>query len=280
MRAPILLMVVFVAAAGDAAPRGESGAQVRSATASFDLASARIVDLTHDFDETTLYWPGSPSTFALEVLHHGQTEAGFYYESNRFCAPEHGGTHLDAPSHFAEGRKTAEAVPLEQLIRPAVVVDVSAAAAADPDYRLTVKDVRAWEEKHGAIPEGAVVLLRTGWGRRWPDRRAYFGDDTKGDASKLHFPSYGLEAATLLVKERRVAALGVDTASIDYGQSKDFAVHRVTAEADVPGLENLAELEQLPERGAWIVALPMKIKGGSGGPLRAVALLPAISRPR
>jgi kynurenine formamidase len=242
--------------------------------AAVDLATAEIVDLSHAFDERTLYWPTAPSTFVLERLHHGPTPGGFFYAANSFCTPEHGGTHFDAPIHFAEGRRSADAVPVRQLVGPAVVLDVSRQAAADPDYRLALADVRAWEAAHGAIPAGAIVALRTGWGTRWPDRKRYLGDDTPGDASKLHFPSYGEEAAAYLVGERQVGALGVDTASIDHGPSRDFRVHRLAAAADVPGLENLANLDRLPLAGAWIIALPMKIAGGSGGPLRAVAILP------
>lgn len=239
-----------------------------------DLSRARIVDLTYPFDARTLYWPSSPSGFELKVLHRGPAEAGgFFYSANAFCAPEHGGTHIDAPVHFAEGRQGLDEVPLERLIAPAVVIDVSPRAAQDADYRLTPDDIRAWEQRNGRIPAGAIVLLRTGWGRRWPDRKAYFGDDTPGDASKLHFPSYGREAALLLL-ERKAAALGVDTPSIDHGPSRDFAVHQVASAANVPGLENVAHLEELPETGAFVLALPMKITGGSGGPLRLVALVP------
>lgn len=238
------------------------------------LQHRRMVDLTHAFGPQTLYWPTATSGFALDRQSYGTTPGGWFYASNAFCAPEHGGTHLDAPIHFFEGRQTADQVPLERLVAPAVVIDVRDRAAADPDYRLTVEDVAAWERRHGRIPAGTIVLLNTGWGARWPDRLRYFGDATPGDASRLHFPSYGEEAARLLVRERRVAALGVDAASIDYGQSTDFRVHRVAAEANVPGLENLANLDQLPPRGALVIALPMKIEGGSGGPLRAIALLP------
>jgi Predicted metal-dependent hydrolase len=138
-----------------------------------------------------------------------------------------------------------------------------------------MEDVRSWEKQHGSIPSGAIVLLRTGWGKRWPDRKQYLGDDTPGDASKLHFPSYGKDSAEYLVNQRHVGALGLDTASIDHGPSKDFLVHRIASAAGVPGLENLANLDQLPTVGAWVIALPMKIAGGSGGPLRVVALLPA-----
>jgi kynurenine formamidase len=163
---------------------------------------------------------------------------------------------------------------VEQLIAPAVVIDVSGKAAADPDYRLSANDVRDWESRHGEIPSGTAVLLRTGWGARWPDRMRYFGDDRPGDASNLHFPSFGKDAAELLVNERKVTAIGVDTASIDHGPSKDFIVHQIAAAANVPAFENLANLESVPEKGAWVIALPMKIAGGSGGPLRIVALAP------
>ncbi|HVR98325.1 MAG TPA: cyclase family protein [Thermoanaerobaculia bacterium] len=239
-----------------------------------DLQGVRVVDLTHAFDENTLYWPTSPTTFKLDRLSYGKTEGGYFYSSNAFCTPEHGGTHLDAPIHFAEGKRTADQIPLEQLIAPAVVIDVSAKAAADPDYRVTLADLQAWEAKHGTIQPGTIVLLRTGWGARWPDRKRYLGDDKPGDASNLHFPSYGAEAARTLVEQRKVGALGVDTASIDHGPSKDFIVHQIANGANVPGLENVARLEELPATGAWVIALPMKIAGGSGGPVRIVALIP------
>jgi kynurenine formamidase len=239
-----------------------------------DLRTARVVDLTHPFDERTPYWPTATSGFKLERVHYGKTDAGFFYSAYSFCAPEHGGTHLDAPIHFGEGRWTADQIPVDRLVRPAVVIDVAAAAAADADHRLTVPELKEWEARHGRIAEGTIVLLRTGWSARWPDRKRYLGDDTPGDASRLRFPSYGVEAAKVLVADRKVAALGVDTASIDPGSAKDFPVHQIVAAANVPGFENLAGLEALPPTGAWVVALPMKIAGGSGGPLRAIALLP------
>ncbi|HEY1906764.1 MAG TPA: cyclase family protein [Myxococcaceae bacterium] len=238
-----------------------------------DLSKATVIDLSHPFDDKTLYWPTSPTSFELKKLSYGQTPGGWFYAANTLCTPEHGGTHLDAPIHFSKDGKTIDQIPVRQLIAPAVVIDVSAKAAADPDYRLAREDVRSWEKQHGTIPSGAIVVLRTGWAKRWPDRKQYLGDDTPGDASKLHFPSYGKESAEYLVNERHVAALGLDTASIDYGASKDFIVHRIASAAGVPGLENLANLDQLPPVGAWIIALPMKIAGGSGGPLRAVALV-------
>ena len=239
-----------------------------------DLRTARVVDLTHPFDERTPYWPTSPSGFKLERVHYGQTDAGYFYSAYSFCAPEHGGTHLDAPIHFGEGRWTADQIPVDRLVRPAAVIDVAVASAANADHRLTVEELKAWEARHGRIAEGTIVLLRTGWSARWPDKKRYLGDDTPGDASRLHFPSYGADAVRILVTERKVAALGVDTASIDSGSAKDFPVHQIVAAANVPGFENLAGLDALPPTGAWIVALPMKIAGGSGGPLRAIALVP------
>ncbi|PYQ36704.1 MAG: cyclase [Acidobacteria bacterium] len=239
-----------------------------------DLRSARVVDLTHPFDETTIYWPTSPTRFQLTTLASGMTPGGWFYSANSFCAPEHGGTHMDAPIHFGRGQMTVDQVPVRQLVAPAALIDVTQAAARDPDYRLSLADVRGWEKRHGTIPGGAIVLLRTGWSKRWPDRKRYLGDDTPGDASNLHFPSFGPEAVGFLIRERRIGAIGLDTASIDHGPSSDFPVHRLVAASNVPGLENLTGLESVPEAGAWVVALPMKIAGGSGGPLRAIALVP------
>ncbi len=239
-----------------------------------DPTRYRIVDLTHPFDEQTIYWPTSPSTFELDTLSYGHTEGGYFYSAAAFSAPEHGGTHLDAPIHFSQSGQTSDQIPLDRLIAPAVVIDVSEQAGRDSDYRLSADDVLAFEQRHGRIAAGTIVLLRTGWSERWPDRRAYLGDDTPGDASRLTFPSYGEDAARLLVMEREVAAIGADVASIDYGRSTDFIVHRIAAEQNVPGFENLMRLEELPPRGALVVALPMNIRGGTGGPLRAVALVP------
>ena len=266
MRATTLLLLFALFAAG-------CGRNAASGPA-IDLTRFEPVDLSYAFDEHTLYWPTSPTSFKLERLSFGPTPAGFFYAANVFSTPEHGGTHLDAPIHFAEGRRTADQIPVEQLLAPAAVIDVAEKAAADPDYRLTADDVRSWEATHGLVAPGTIVLLRTGWGKRWPDRKAYFGDDKPGDASNLHFPSYGEDSARLLVTERNVGALGVDTASIDHGPSKDFIVHQVANGANVPGLENVANLDRVPATGAWVIALPMKIAGGSGGPVRIVALVP------
>jgi kynurenine formamidase len=255
------------------AASGLSAPEERAAV--FDLRNARVVDLSYAYDETTIYWPTSPSSFELKELARGKTEAGYFYSAYSFSTPEHGGTHLDAPIHFSETGRAAGEIPLRQLIAPGIVLDMSEAAYRDADALLDLETVRAWEKRNGPIPEGTIVILRTGWGRRWAlGAKSYLGDDTPGDASKLHFPGYGEEAARYLVEERKVGALGIDTASIDRGPSTDFPVHRIAAAKNVVGLENLAWVEELPEKDFWIVALPVKIGKGSGGPVRVVALLP------
>ncbi len=239
-----------------------------------DLSQHELVDLTHSYDGNTIYWPTSPTHFELDELANGPTPGGWFYSAYAFSMPEHGGTHLDAPYHFSETGNTVDEVPLTRLVGPAVVIDVVAQAAADRNYRLTLQDVEDFETEHGPIGLNAIVILRTGWSGFWPDVREYLGDDTPGDASNLSFPSFGAEAVEYLVNEREVSAIGVDTASIDYGQSQDFPVHRIAAERNVAGLENLTDLDQLPATGASIIALPTKIAGGSGGPVRVIAVLP------
>jgi kynurenine formamidase len=239
-----------------------------SRTLALDVATARMVDLTHAFDEQTIYWPTARS-FTMWPVAHGHTPGGWWYAANDFCAAEHGGTHLDAPIHFAEQGATADAVPLSRLRGPAVVVDVSERAATDPDTLLEVADL----ERAGEIGAGDVVLVRTGWDRWWSDRAKYLGTATPGDTAHLHFPGIAPAAAEWLVA-RKVNAVGIDTASIDRGQSTDFRSHQVFGRANVPTLENLAGLDALPARGAVFLGLPMKIRGGSGAPLRAVAFLP------
>ena len=257
-------LLVFAAPSGAA----DAGAALIDA-----VRSGKAVDLTYTFDADTVYWP-TEEGFRLEKEHDGPTPQGYFYAANRFRTAEHGGTHMDAPIHFGAGRRTADQVPLDALIGPAVVVDVTVGAAADRDYRLQVSDLERWEAQHGRIPDGAIVLLRSGWGARWPDRERYLGTAAKGDTANLHFPGFGKEAAEWLVRERSIAAIAVDTPSIDHGPSRDFIVHQIVMGADKPGFENVAQLERLPEAGATLIALPMKIGGGSGGPARIVAILP------
>jgi kynurenine formamidase len=262
MKTAALLAVALLVGIGTAQP-----------SRSLDLSAYRLVDLTHAYSSKSVFWPTSPTRFTLEKLAYGPTEGGYFYSAYTLCTPEHGGTHLDAPIHFGEGKRTADQVPLEQLMGPAIVIDISQQSASNRDYRLAADDVMRFEREHGRIPERSIVLLRTGWSRHWPNAKAYLGDDTPGDASKLSFPGYGADAAKLLIEQRRASALGIDSASIDYGRSTDFQVHRLAAAQNVPGFENLTNLDQLPPVGATVIALPMKIEGGSGGPLRAVGMI-------
>ncbi|MGQ0639951.1 MAG: cyclase family protein [Gemmatimonadaceae bacterium] len=248
-------------------------------TPALDLARVNLVDLTHPLSEKTLFWPTSPSGFELKQLSYGVTPGGWFYAAYTFAMPEHGGTHIDAPIHFAQDGLTTDRIPIAALVAPAVVIDVSAQATADRDYRLTPGDVATFESASGRIPAGSIVLMRTGWDKRWGDRLAYFGDSTPGLASNLHFPGFGAEAAQLLVDERNVAGLGIDSPSVDYGPSTDFRVHRVGAANNVYNLENLMGLDQLPATGAYLFALPMKIERGSGGPVRVVAVVPKPTAP-
>jgi kynurenine formamidase len=241
--------------------------------AAHELDGARLVDLTHPFDAATIYWPTARG-FHLETVASGVTPGGYWYAANDFCAAEHGGTHLDAPIHFASGRWTADQIPLGRLVGEAVVVDISARTARDPDALLEPPDLAAFEERHGRIPDEAIVLVRTGWDRFWTERARYLGSATPGDVAHLHFPGVGEKAATWLTTARRLRAIGIDTASIDHGPSHDFRAHRTLANANVPIFENLTGLGALPPKGAVFLGLPMKIGGGTGGPLRAVALLP------
>lgn len=238
------------------------------------FSSGTIIDLTYAFGADTIYWPTAPG-FELKVDFKGATEGGYYYEANSFSAAEHGGTHLDAPSHFAEGGEHTDAIPLDHLIGPAVVIDVSRQAVADRDYLVSIADFEAWEAVNGRLPDGIIVLLRTGYGQFWGDHEAYLGTAKRGPEAVplLHFPGLDPVAARWLVEHRAIHAIGLDTASIDRGQSSSFDCHRILFAANIPVFENVANLEALPLSGFQVIALPMKIAGGSGGPLRIVAIV-------
>ena len=239
-----------------------------------DLAESKLVDLSHSFNSRTIYWP-TAQKFKLTEVADGETEGGWHYSANNFEGAEHGGTHLDAPIHFSAGGNTADKVPLRKVVGPAVTVDVRAKANADADYLIIRPDLEAFEAANGQIARDTIVLLRTGWSSRWPDARRYLGTAERGDAAvpKLHFPGLSEEAAEWLVKQRRIRAVGIDTASIDRGQSTDFRAHRVLSAAQVPVFENVTNLNRVPAEGFHVIALPMKIEGGSGGPLRTIAIV-------
>jgi len=237
--------------------------------------SGQWVDLTHALDGDSIFWPTAEG-YTHEEVEYGENPGGWFYSSYNIALSEHGGTHLDAPIHFAEGRETVDEIPLDRLIGPAAVIDVSQASAADRDYRFTAQDILDWEKANGPLPEGVIVLFRTGFDKFWPDREKYMGTALRGEegVAALHFPGLSEEAARLLADERNVSAVGLDTPSLDYGQSKDFIVHRVLLADNIPGFENVANLDRLPAKGATVIALPTKIRDGSGAPLRIVALVP------
>ncbi|HVW38571.1 MAG TPA: cyclase family protein [Pirellulales bacterium] len=237
------------------------------------LRKSRVIDLTHPFDEQTIYWP-TEKGFVLEKGQYGLTPKGYFYSANRFAAAEHGGTHLDAPIHFFKDRRTVDEIPLKQLVGEGAVIDVREKCATDPDYQIGVDDLHRWETQHRRQLAEMIVLLNTGYGRRWPQRKEYLGTDAIGPqaVAELHFPGLAPEAARWLVEERQIKAVGIDTASIDFGQSTHFQSHVCLCEHNVPAFENLADLNQLPDGPFVVVALPMKIAGGSGSPLRIAAI--------
>jgi kynurenine formamidase len=234
---------------------------------------SKVVDLTYSFDESTIYWPTAKS-FEWKKESWGISPGGYWYAAARYAASEHGGTHIDSPIHFGQGKATVDEIPVSRLFGPAVVIDVSAASEEDADYRSRVADIESWEKQHGRIPDGAIVLVHTGWGKFWPDKKRYLGSDTPGDTAHLHFPGFSKEAAEFLVTQRKINGVGIDTASMDYGQSKDFIAHQIFNGANLFGLENVANLEKVPAAGATLIALPMKIRGGTGAPTRIIAILP------
>jgi len=239
------------------------------------FSQGQIVDLTHDFSDETIYWV-TAKAFELDVVYKGETDQGFYYSANNFAAAEHGGTHIDAPIHFSKNGQTVDEIPLEKLIGNAIKIDVSAKALNNRDYQISVEDFTNWEKKENIqIPDGSIVLLQTGFSIYYPDKVKYLGTDERGkEAIKyLHFPGLSPEAAEWLVKNRKIHAIGIDTPSIDYGQSQSFESHVILLAQNIPAFENITNLDKLPAKGFKVIALPMKIKGGSGGPLRIIAIL-------
>ncbi|XP_035674306.1 isatin hydrolase-like [Branchiostoma floridae] len=227
--------------------------------------------MTYTFDDTTVNWP-THEPFRLKNIFRGYHPNGYYYEGSSYEGYEHSGTHVDAPSHFCKDKWRMDAVPLDRLMGPAVVVDVSNKTENNADYTVTAQDFQDWEEKNGRIPDGSIVLVRTGWGQYWPDKRQFLGTDT-ADKSLLHFPGIDPEGARWLVQNRGMHAVGIDTGSLSSGQSTNFVAHQILCEADIIGLESVANLDKLPPTGATVYALPLKIGEGSGGPARIIGII-------
>lgn len=241
----------------------------------FTWEQSRIVDLTHSFGSDTIVWP-TEQDFRLIVQHAEDTSGGYYYASNRIEMPEHGGTHIDAPIHFSKGKQTLDQIPLERLIGTGIRIDVIERCTRDRDYRVAISDFERWESAYGRIPNGSIVLLETGFARFWPSRKDYLGTELRGQEGvrALHFHGLHPEAAAWLVRERGVKAVGIDAASIDYGQSTKFETHVALLSHNVPVFENLTDFHNLPDHSFDVIALPMKIAGGTGGPLRIIAIVP------
>jgi kynurenine formamidase len=237
------------------------------------IDTSKIVDLTYLLDQNTIHWP-TDIEFHHEWEHYGMTADGYFYAAGHFASPEHAGTHMDAPRHFSPEGDTVEQVALAQTIGPAAVIDFSGRATEDPDAVLGVVDIEQYELSYGRIPDGAIVVARSGWGRFWSNPKRYMGTDQPDDAARLRFPGFSIQAAAFLLEQRTVIALAIDTASMDPGNSPDFPVHRLWLGANRVGFENLCNADKLPPVGAIIFCAPLKLGGGSGSPARIFALLP------
>lgn len=229
----------------------------------------KLLDLTYSLNSDNPYWPG-PAYFPFKLRNIASIDSHKSY-SNVICMPEHLGTHLDAPNHFVKGGTSLDQIPLAQFFGPAVVVNVTKKVLGNSDYQVSVAGLREWEKTNGSIPQGAIILAYTGWRDRWNNYTFYKNVDEKGT---LHFPGYAPEVAEFLVEERNIYGLGIDTLSVDYGPSQDFRVHVVSHGAGKYHLENLANLDKLPPKGAYLIVAPIKIQGGSGGQARVFAILP------
>jgi len=227
-----------------------------------------VVDLTHTIDSQVPTYEVSDTPVYLTKTVASLDKDGYF--AREITLPEHFGTHLDAPAHFARGMWTVDQIPPERLVAPLVVIDVTAGAKGNADYQVSDADVAKYEEVHGQIPHNAVVMAYTGWDSRWNSAKDYRNADAAG---VMHFPGYSLGAAKFLVEARNVVGLGIDTLSIDYGPSKDFPVHHYTLAHSLYHLENVANLGRVAASGSTVVAAPMKLENGSGSPVRIFALV-------
>ncbi|XP_061188488.1 isatin hydrolase-like [Saccostrea echinata] len=235
-------------------------------------SSLRIVDLTHEQNHATIYWPGNPS-YNFTIIYRNSTNGGYWYESNSFATAEHGGTHVDSPAHFYQGGWRTQQIPMEKLVGKGVIINVKAKVSANYDYQVTVQDIMDWENSHGQIPDGAVVLMNSGWSDKYPDKNAVFSTTTPNDPNTFHFPGWHVDAVTWLTKNRKVHVIGVDTPSTDYGQSKTFPTHVVLGKNNIIGVENVGFLDRIPESGSTIFVAVVKLSDGSGGPARVFAMI-------
>ena len=226
----------------------------------------RVIDLGHPLSAGDPSWDASPA-FERSTVATFEKDG---YTAGKIVVEEHFGTHLDAPAHFSKSGWTVDQIPVERFYRPGVSIDVTAAVAKDPDYRVTRADITAFEAAVGPVPEGSVALIATGWDRFWPDRSRYMNERN----GVKHFPGLSADAMEYLAKERRVVGVGIDTPSVDYGPSTQFEAHRISMPLGVYHIENAARLTTLPRKGFTVIVAPIDIAGGSGGPTRLLAVLP------
>jgi kynurenine formamidase len=231
----------------------------------YQAPAERVVDLGHPIRASDPSWDGTPAYSRTQVA----TIEKDGYGAGKFTIEEHFGTHVDAPAHFAPGKWTVDQIPPDRLFRPGVRIDVSSRVSALDDYRVTIADIQAFERQSGRIPEGTIVLVATGWDRRWPDRARYMNEKN----GVKHFPGLAADAVTYLARDRRVVAIGIDTPSIDYGPSTAFEAHHASMALNVYHIENATRLLTLPPRDFMVMVAPINLAGGSGGPARVLALL-------
>lgn len=228
------------------------------------IQATKVIDLTHPLHDEMPFWPGGVPFKKIRLVDYNQG-----YQLHKFETGENTGTHVDAPSHFIKGNKPIDQLSLSELIVQAMVIDIQKKVAANPDYQLTAADVRAWEAEHGKIPAGSLVILNTGWHKRFANPKKYIN---MGDDKVMHFPGFGPDSAELLV-ERDVVGIGIDTLSLDNGPSKDFASHVIMLKKNKYQIENLANLDALPPTGATVIVGVLPVKNGSQAQARVIALL-------
>ncbi|ADE15001.1 cyclase family protein [Nitrosococcus halophilus Nc 4] len=226
----------------------------------------RIIDLTHPIYEGMPYWPKGAPFHMIQRADYAREGYQFY----RYEMDENTGTHIDAPAHFSLGKRSIDEIPCDQLLVPTVVMDIKEKVREDRDYRLSIFDVYAWEERYGQIPPQSLAILNTGWCKYFSEPDRYLSRDEKGI---MHFPGFSRDSAELLV-QREVAGIGIDTPSVDYGASVDFPVHRVMLGANRYQIENLANLDTLPATGACVFVGVLKVRNGVEAPARILALVP------
>ncbi|HYH23000.1 MAG TPA: cyclase family protein [Azospirillum sp.] len=267
--AAVAALLLTTATAGAQSPTGLWGVveQLRGKT---------FVDLTHAFRPGIPHWPGFDEEERVVLYHYdpgvGRKGSGFLVEEFRHVGQW--GTHVDPPAHFFRGKRAVDDIPVTEMLLPLVVIDVSAKAAANPDYQVTLDDLKAWEAKNGRVPQGAFVALRTDWSKRWPDAKAMRNADAAGTA---HYPGWSKEVLTALYGDRKITASGHETTDTDPGiatSRDDYSLEAYILSTDHYQIELLANLDKVPEAGAIAVVTFPKPEKGSGFPARVFAILP------